>query len=332
VTDPLVSVLVLSYNQADFLAAAIESAVAQTWRNLEVIVVDNGSTDASPAVLDGFEHDSRVTIIRHSENGPITARMNEAVRMARGDWVSFLFSDDLYRPGMVEHQLRAALAAEPSVGVVYCPTIVEDVRTGATSVSPSIAVSGWIFEDLMRRPLDGPVQMIAALIDRRAMLAHPFHEELFVEGESIFFRLALYERFLYVDEPLVVSRDHASNMGKAIIRNRDWVLRVHDRLRAEPGLQPKWLPLVNRHQAINLRSFAWQGARLGADRGWVRNCLRRAAAQDPRSLSHPHALGATALVMAPLSVAKLANRLGDRLAPDHNRRIVEHYDGHTRDR
>jgi len=243
--------------------------------------------------------------------------------------VSFLFSDDLYRPEKIEDQVRAAKAATPAVGVVYGPTIVEDVRTGATAVSRSMAASGWIFEELMRRPLAGPPQMIAGLIARRALLEHHFHEDLFVEGESIFFRLALYERFLFVDRPPAVSRAHSSNMGKAIIRNRDWVLRVHDKLRCEPDLIPDLERLVDLHQALNLRGFAWQGGRLGADPAWVRNCLRRAAAQDLRSLSHPHAVGAAALALAPPPLSKLANRLGDRVAPARYRTIVEHYDGHS---
>lgn len=327
VTDPLVSVLLLSYNQAAFLADALDSALAQTWQPLEVIVVDNGSTDASPAVLDRYASAPDITIRRHEHNGPITTRMNEAVRIARGTWVSFLFSDDLYRPEKVEDQVRAALAATPPVGVVYAPTIVEDVRTGARTVSLSVAASGWIFEDLMRRHFAGPVEMISALIDRRALLEHPFHEDLFTEGEWIFFRLALYERFLFVDRPLAVSRLHEWNMGKAIICNRDWLLRMHDKLRAEPALTPALRPLVDLHEALILRSLAWQGARLGADPAWVRNCLRRAAAQDLSSLSHPWAVGAAALALAPPGVRRLANRLGGRLAPQRHRTIVEGYSG-----
>lgn len=327
VTNPLVSVLLLSYNQADFLSQALESALSQTWQPLEVVVIDNGSTDGSASVLERFASDSRVTIRRHERNGPITSRMNEAVRTARGVWVSFLFSDDLYRPEKIDGQIRAALAATPPVGVVYSPTIVEDLSTGSTTISPSIAASGWIFEDLMLRHFAGPIEMISALVERRVLLEHPFHEDLFTEGEWIFFRLALYERFLFVDRPLAVSRYHAWNMGKAVVRNREWLLRVHDKLRSEPALTSAMLPLVDRHESLIMRSCAWQGARLGLDRRWVRNCLRRAAAQDLKALSHPRALGAAALTFAPSPLAELANRIGDRFAPQRDRVIVEDYSG-----
>lgn len=328
-TDPLVSVLLLSYNQADFLSEALDSALAQTWQPLEVIVVDNGSTDDSRGILERYAGDSRVTVRLHDENGPITARMNEAVQTARGEWVSFLFSDDVYRAEKIEDQVRAALVAAPSVGVVYAPTIVEDMRTRTETINPSVGASGWIFEDLMLRHCEGPIEMIAALVRRQALLDHPFHEDLFTEGEGIFFRLALYERFLFVDRPLSVSRYHAWNMGKAIVRNRDWVLRMNDKLRCEPGLDPAAHPFVDTHEALILRSCAWQGARLGVDRDWVRNCLRRAAAKDLRSLSHPQAAAAAALALAPPRATMLANRVGDRFAPDHHRALVEDYGGIT---
>lgn len=326
-TDELVSVLLLSYNQGQFLREALESALSQTWQALEVVVVDNGSTDDSRSVLEHFAGDPRVTVRLHERNGPITARMNEAVRIARGDWVSFLFSDDLYRPEKIADQVCAARAAAVPPAVVYAPTIVEDVRTGATSVSASVAASGWIFEDLMLRHFAGPIEMIGALIRRQALIEHPFHEDLFTEGESIFFRLALYVPFLFVDRPLAVSRYHAWNMGKAVVRNRDWLLRMHDKLRDEPGLEPQWASLVDTHEALILRSCAWQGARLGIDSGWVRNCLRRAAARDPRSLSHPQAAAAAALALAPPRMALLVNRVGDLLAPNRHRAIVDDYRG-----
>jgi glycosyltransferase involved in cell wall biosynthesis len=327
VNDPLVSVLLLSYNQGDFLGEAIESALSQTWQALELVIVDNGSTDTSPAILARYASDDRITVSRHETNGPITSRMNEAVRLARGTWVSFLFSDDLYWPQKIEDQIRAALAATPAVAVVYAPTIVEDVPTGTTTVSPSLGTSGWIFEDLMLRHFEGPIEMIAALIRREALLDRPFHEDLFTEGEAIFFRLALYERFLFAGRPLAVSRYHAWNMGKAIVRNREWGLRMHEKLRREPGLTDALRPLVDTHEAHIQRSYAWQGARLGIDRAWVCSCLRRAAACDLRSLSHPRAMGAAALAFAPTAVASLTNRVGDRFAPARHRTLVHDYSG-----
>jgi len=328
VTEPLVSILLLSYNQVPFLAEAIESALAQTWRPLEVVVVDNGSTDGSADVLERYAPKATVTVSRHEHNGPITTRMNEAVRTARGTWVSFLFSDDLYEPEKIEHQVRAAVAASPAVGVVYGPTLVEDVHSGARTLCQGLAADGLVFEPLMRE-VTHPIEMISALIDRQALLRHPFHEDLFTEGEGIFWRLALEERFLFVDLPLAVSRQHGSNMGKAIIRNRDWGLRLHDKLRAEPGLTSDQRDLVDTHEALSLRGFAWQGARLGADPAWVRNCLRRAAAQDVRVLSHPRAVAAAALALAPPRLASFVNRLANRGAPIHQRTIVDNYAGYV---
>jgi glycosyltransferase involved in cell wall biosynthesis len=113
----LVSVVIACYNAADFVAAAIESALAQTHPVVEVVVVDDASTDASWEVVAGFGE--RVTALRLPANrGPSHAR-NRGVELARGEWLMFLDADDFIAPdtlaGLVEAGLRApgSLAACP---------------------------------------------------------------------------------------------------------------------------------------------------------------------------------------------------------------------------
>jgi glycosyltransferase involved in cell wall biosynthesis len=114
---PTVSVIMPAYNVAPYLGGAIESVCAQTYPDLEVIVVDDGSTDDSYAVAEEWsKRDSRVRLLRQP-NGGISAARNSALRASRGAVLAILDSDDLWRPDYLEAQL-AVLEARRDVDLV----------------------------------------------------------------------------------------------------------------------------------------------------------------------------------------------------------------------
>ena len=101
---PTVSVVLNCYNHEPYVAAAIESVLAQTCRDFELILIDNGSTDGSRRVMQSFD-DERIRLILHDDNQSISRRLNEGVAAARGQFVSILYSDDLFLPHKLERQL-----------------------------------------------------------------------------------------------------------------------------------------------------------------------------------------------------------------------------------
>jgi glycosyltransferase involved in cell wall biosynthesis len=111
---PLVSVILAVYNRSASIARAVESVLAQTYTQIELIVVDDGSTDATPAVLEGFG--SRITLLRQPQRGVYAAR-NLALRQARGELVAFLDSDDVWRPHKLDQQVP--LFDRDRVGLVF---------------------------------------------------------------------------------------------------------------------------------------------------------------------------------------------------------------------
>lgn len=113
-----VSVVIPCYNAGAFLGEAVQSALAQTWDDLEVVVVDDGSTD--PATIDLLQRADwpRTRIIRQANAGPSAAR-NAAIRAATGEFILPLDADDRIDPTYVEKAL-AVFAADSGVGVVYC--------------------------------------------------------------------------------------------------------------------------------------------------------------------------------------------------------------------
>ena len=97
----LVSVVIPTYNHAQFLGKALQSVLDQTYTNWEIIVVDNHSTDHTDEVMSGFL-DHRITFLKIHNNGVIAASRNAGIRAAKGEWVAFLDSDDWWAPHKLE--------------------------------------------------------------------------------------------------------------------------------------------------------------------------------------------------------------------------------------
>ena len=112
---PTISVLIPAYNAAHYVSRAIESALAQTVRPLEILVVDDGSRDATAEVVSRYPAPAR--LLRQANAGPAAAR-NRAAREARGEWLALLDADDAWLPQKLELQLP--YTQEPEVGVVHC--------------------------------------------------------------------------------------------------------------------------------------------------------------------------------------------------------------------
>jgi glycosyltransferase involved in cell wall biosynthesis len=114
---PLVSILIPCYNAGRWLAATLESALAQTWPHLEIIVVDDGSRDDSPAIARSFE-ERGVRLILQPNAGASAAR-NRALRESHGEFLQFLDADDLLSPGKIAAQI-ALLRLRPADAVASC--------------------------------------------------------------------------------------------------------------------------------------------------------------------------------------------------------------------
>ncbi|WP_176445642.1 glycosyltransferase family 2 protein [Blastococcus mobilis] len=136
-----VSVIIPAYNAEEFLERAVRSALAQTHRDLEVIVVDDGSADATSGVaLRIAEEDRRVRALRNGENSGVSASRNRAIALASGEWIALLDADDTWLPQRLEALLAAANGAD-----VVCDDLlfINESRTGTTAVD-YWSLCGWV--------------------------------------------------------------------------------------------------------------------------------------------------------------------------------------------
>jgi len=205
VDKPLVSVVIPTYNRAHLLSRAIHSALAQDFPELEVIVVDDGSTDETTQLVTQFE---AVRAIRFEHNRGGAATRNAGIEAARGEFVAFLDSDDEWLPIKTRRQVDV-MRGSPAIGAVYCRYFVQDDATGQRIEGFSELYTGSIRPVLFRGRCPRSVSLFLV---RRAALeqAGGFDESLAgFQDADLWIRLSDKWEFGAVDEALVVIHEHS---------------------------------------------------------------------------------------------------------------------------
>lgn len=185
--EPLVSVVVPHYNRAERLLQTIASVQAQTLSDWELLIVDDASPTGPEPVLAPALADPRVRLVRQAHNGGPSIARNTGVERARGRFVAFLDSDDLWAPGKLEAQVEAVMAA-PDPDRVLCATQVLKRGPGSrTEVAPArAAAAGEDFAEYLM--INGGItQTSAILVSRRAALEIRFEPTLRQFEDYLFF-------------------------------------------------------------------------------------------------------------------------------------------------
>jgi hypothetical protein len=208
--NPLVSVVIPTFNQASYLAEAIDSVLGQTYRHLETIVVDDGSTDRTPDVIASYG--DRVTAFRQDNRGAANA-LNAGIRAARGDMICWLSSDDAYLPTKVERQVEALVSA-PDAGM--CCTGWETMdATGA--ILKRYPEPPWVHADpvvsiFWRNPINGTTVMIPRpVFDELGLFDEGLRAD--VDGD-MWLRIATRRAIVTVPEILARYRIHEAAMSR----------------------------------------------------------------------------------------------------------------------
>ncbi|MEL6100819.1 MAG: glycosyltransferase family A protein [Pseudomonadota bacterium] len=223
----LVSVVVPTFDRAHLLQDALNSVRAQSWRPLEVIVVDDGSTDDTRAVFENWasRNDTALTArIETQDHKGGNAARNLGVATARGTHVAFLDSDDLWKPEKIALQMRA-LETSPGSGAAYCG--IEEVEIGSDE-APYCPDRPYPDGDLFRLLLVSDVTApTSCFVISKPVLdaAGGFDEDLRARQDwDLWIRVARETKIAAVPEPLVVLRSHA---GPRTISDPHRELRAH---------------------------------------------------------------------------------------------------------
>jgi glycosyltransferase involved in cell wall biosynthesis len=274
---PAVSVVIPTFDRRPFVLEAIRSVLEQTVDDLEVVVVDDGSTDGTLEAVEGVA-DPRVRCVRKEHSG-IAATRNRGLAESRGRFVAFLDSDDLWVPEKLEKQLPLL---EGENGFVYARY--RSVRDGETLRSKPVGgPSGRIFLSLINRIF---VQTSTAVVKREVIDAvGGFDASLrYADEYDFFLRLAERTRAGFVDEDLVIYRIHGGNESRNRERRVSENLEVYRRLFARSDLTRR----ARKAASIRVARYAVQLGRLRFEAGDVdgaARCFREAVEARPFSLA-----------------------------------------------
>ena len=217
---PKVSVVIPTYNRGAMLREAIGSVISQSFRNLEIIVVDHGSTDDTVDVLRAFRNEP-LTSIEVDRGQNLSHARNRGIATARAELIAFLDSDDVWEPEKLQQQVEL-LEAYPDVGFVQCGFHVVDERgIRSTELQQCDGIGGndefsvgSIFTSVIRARL--PMYTSTILIRRTAMDAVGLLNEELRAGEcDLLTRLAFHCPAALIHKPLVRIRKHSGNSSKS---------------------------------------------------------------------------------------------------------------------
>jgi len=203
-TAPLVSVIIPVYNRFELAKEAVSSVLGQTYRDLELIIVDDGSIDMTPLLLTYYNDDLRVKYLKIKHSGMPGLVRNKGVDIARGKYIAFLDSDDLWVSGKIEKQMKY-FASNPSSLIVH--TREAWVRNGKTVSQAGFNHKrfGNIFPDALEKCIIGPSTV---LIEKKLYKElGGFRDDMEIaEDYELWLRLTDSNDVGYIDEPLITKR------------------------------------------------------------------------------------------------------------------------------
>jgi len=211
---PLVSVGLSVFNGANGLAAAIRSLLAQTYPGIEILVVDDGSTDASVAIASAFT-DPRVRVVVDGERRGLAARLNQAVQLAQGKYFARMDHDDLAFPERLAKQV-SFLEAHPEVDLVAAGALVFTSDGRAVGKIPVKRTH----EAICARPWAGFYLPHPTWMGRRDWFARHGYDNRFngAEDQHLLFRTWRTSRFACLDETLLAYREDRRTLRKMLAR------------------------------------------------------------------------------------------------------------------
>lgn len=262
--NPTVSVITPTYNRASLIGESIQSVLAQTFPDFELLIVDDGSSDHTEAVVRGFK-DPRIRYI-YQDNKGISSARNTGIANAKGRYIAFVDSDDLWLPRLLESEVPV-LDTQPDVGVVYAKARAMN-RDGRLMPQVSGFIQKYPGETLKSALYGDFVCIIASLVRRECFDRLGLFDESLDAREDwdMWVRIAKYYRFAHIDNVLAHFRMHTgrytdlgSEHSAAVCASTRKVL---DKAFSDPDLSEEVLaikPLAYRNVYMDV-GLRWLGA------------------------------------------------------------------------
>jgi glycosyltransferase involved in cell wall biosynthesis len=206
-TQPLVTIVIPSYNRLKLLQEAVASVISQTYTNWELIIVDDGSTDGTKESIRSL-NEPRIQVLSLAHCGNIAVLRNAGVNIGKGEWVAFLDSDDIWMPRKLEQQLKLLQQHKGSWSYGGFELMDESGHSIALRAGNYDPLSGWVIAELLSNTATasiGTLMIGRKLFEKTA----GFNEQLKAREDFEFaLRLSMEAEVIAVPEVLVRIREH----------------------------------------------------------------------------------------------------------------------------
>lgn len=212
----MVSIIMPAYNAAGTISASVESVIAQTCLDWELIIIDDGSADRTAELAAGYEAgDSRIRFLKNEKNMGVSYTRNRAIALARGEWIAFLDSDDLWRPDKLEKQL-ALIEAHPDMVICYtASSFIDENGTLYDYIMP--AEETLTYNVLLRKNL---MSCSSVMLRASVMKAIPMPGDHMHEDYYVWLTVLRQNRIAYgINEPLLIYRIGGQTKSSGRIRS-----------------------------------------------------------------------------------------------------------------
>lgn len=265
--EPLISIIVPVYNVLPYLREALDSVLNQTYRHLEIIIIDDGSRDGSGSVCDEYLSNPQVQVI-HQENRGLSGARNTGLNHAKGDYITFLDPDDAFHPEMIEQLFKALSRQSADLAVCGYATYETEDLLGEGEKTESFhfeAKAAYISRDAINDLAEGnfPVIVWNKLYPKHIWETLRFPEGRFYEDIWIMPGILSHcDRIAIVPDALVYHRKRASSITSTFsIHNLQDLIAAHQAAinsmeQIQPSLSPEWIHKY-RENALRLIIFRW---------------------------------------------------------------------------
>jgi len=209
---PLVTIIIPVYNGARYLSAAIDSALQQSYQRIEVLVVNDGSTDNGDSEKVILGYGDKVRYFK-KPNGGVSSALNMGVREMEGEYMSWLCQDDVYSPDKIEKQIEQVLSAAGNKVIPFCSTRTINAK-GEIISRPQIKVYRTGFEAIEFITKNSP--FLSTMLISKELLSQVgrFNEKMGTTGDwDLAHRLLLYAKLIPTFGPVVYTRAHNQSAG-----------------------------------------------------------------------------------------------------------------------
>ena len=280
-----ISVIIPAYNAEKYIKETIESVLSQTYRNFELIIIDDGSTDSTANIIKDFaSKDERIQYIYQKNASQAVAR-NRGIKVSKGRFIAFLDADDLWMPDKLEKQIL--LLGNKNIGLIYTDVIKIDHNSKLIpSKSSRKFLKGNVYKNII---YDNFIATSTVLVRKDALTENKLFfrtERQGVEDWDLWIRLAEITEFDYLSDPLVQYRVYGGNESSNYLKMSTSRMTTLDDLVKEINNKSKWNDkekrqlfslikkgrslqllrtgheLIGNHQNNEARQFFWQAIKL----------------------------------------------------------------------